>query len=241
MDSEYQPIKASDAIIEGEAATIVDTRSNIYPGERRQVLPLSGQHAQRDNVVLIKTAGNALQAISRTSLQPNTLVVHVPRYRKEGDELHVRTPQGSIISVTIPPGCFHGHAFLVKVPQEEENCKAKIIETPTVVLGVPVGNDSSATQPTSSEVSTAAVVTNDMELQANETLDKPQEEDSNGMILVKVPDGCGPGQVIRVSMADGSTMEATVPPGNVRQFYVRVPSSNSHDEVTVPVAVAKLV
>jgi hypothetical protein len=107
-----------------------------YPAMRRPIdnnLPKAGPPPDK---VLIRTAGNALQAVSREILGQNGLMaVSVPEGSLPGDELLVRAPDGSdrLISAVVPKRALPGHTFLVKMPAEKVH--------PICVMGVPVQAD----------------------------------------------------------------------------------------------------
>jgi len=130
----------------------------LYPAQRRNVLPKNKNIYEHEESsadrVLIKTAGNALQAVSRqTLLQEHLVSVSVPFNCKEGDEIWVRMPSNqhgdksnsdnnnshdTMISAIVPPGCFHGHTFFVKVPSPVEAVKSASQAPVIAVMGVPV-------------------------------------------------------------------------------------------------------
>ncbi|KAL7580055.1 hypothetical protein ACA910_005040 [Epithemia clementina (nom. ined.)] len=154
----------------------------VYPGERRSILPTLSPTAMQ-NFVLVKTAGNALQAIPRSSYEEdktkNLLTVNVPPNARGGDEIYVRTPSGRrSISATVPDGFVPGQVFLVQdnhnVRDEEPISKC----TTAVIMGVPVNNNTSLSSPIISTTPSTAVATNvvvvgqeahDLELQQDTT------------------------------------------------------------------------
>jgi hypothetical protein len=229
--------------------------------------------------VLIRTGGNALQAVSREALEQNGLMaVSVPESLVPGDNLLVRAPDGSdrVVSVVVPKGALPGHSFLVRMPQEAP---------PICVMGIPVqadlvdfdtapqqqhqnhersgggtkvvvGHDIESTdlrlveessplehvhnvshQQPSSELELAPG-RNTMQDRRNTNV-TPASKDPN-VVLIKVPRGATTGTKFRVRVPDGRTVDATVPPGNVQEFYLRLPprKQNWHDN---PLAVAPMV
>lgn len=119
MRALYRPVAKS----EPDQVTIPDNWED-YPALRTPALagvkPPAGK-------VLVKTGGNALQAIDRKALeQKNVMAVTVPWNTGPGDEMLVRLPQDRLIRTRVPEGMQPGHVFLLRVPE------------PTVVTGVPV-------------------------------------------------------------------------------------------------------
>lgn len=107
LGTEEQPINAT---------VIGDSR--WYPGYRRTII----EDPPSEDVVLIKTGGNALQAVPRRLLQESgkevSLSVVVPNYASVGTMLFVIDPiTGTKISTTVPEGVGPGHSFLVQIPQ----------------------------------------------------------------------------------------------------------------------------
>jgi hypothetical protein len=240
--------------------------TSTYPAMRRPIdnLP-KGPPSDR---VLIRTGGNALQAVSRQVLEQHGLMaVSVPKNSLPGNKLLVRAPDGSdrVISAVVPKGAFPGHTFLVKIPAEEA--------VPICVVGIPVQADLVAQlhqNHGSTGVGDAQVVaghdiesaglrlveessptehlhnvshqqpSSELELQdRRNTRATPETSDPN-IVLIKAPRGATPGTKFRVRIPDGRTVDATVPPGNVQEFYLRLPTrkQNWHDN---PLAVAPMV
>jgi hypothetical protein len=244
--------------------------SATYPAMRRPIDNLPNKGPPSDKV-LIRTRGNALQAVSRQILEQNGLMaVSVPMSSLPGNKLLVRAPDGSdrVISVVIPKGALPGHSFLVKMPAEEA--------APICVMGIPVqadlveqqhqnrvgdaqvvaGHDIESADLRLVEESSPPELVDDVSHQQpsselelapgrNATQDRrntnatPESMDPN-VLLVKVPRGATPGTKFRVKVPDGRTVDATVPPGNVQEFYLRLPTrkQNWHDN---PLAVAPMV
>mmetsp|Transcript_11815 Transcript_11815/g.26241 ORF Transcript_11815/g.26241 Transcript_11815/m.26241 type:complete len:178 (+) Transcript_11815:51-584(+) len=125
--------------LEGEP-TPVKSEAWVYPGQRRQTVAAPPQSS---DLVFIKTAGNALQAVSRFTLQQTNLMsVRVPRNCQGGDEIHVQTPSGNLVSVTIPQGCYHGHVFFVEFEDAVASVKEQEFgSTAVTVMGVQVMDD----------------------------------------------------------------------------------------------------
>jgi hypothetical protein len=237
--------------------------------------------------VLIRTGGNALQAVSRRALeQKGLMAVSVPEGLNPGDNLLVRSPDGSgrVISAVVPEGALPGHTFLVQMPVEEKP------PTPIAVMGVPVQADLLDTYTSSQQqeqqshgnagAGTKVVVGQDIEStdlrlveessppervsshpqpsselelapgrdtaqyrptdNANTTRSTESTSSDSNLVLIKVPPGVAPGTKIRVKVPDGRTVDATVPVGNVQEFYLRLPPrrQNWHDN---PLAVAPMV
>ena len=103
-----------------------------YPGNRRTCLnggPPSG-------TVLVKTGGNALQAVDMKSANCEDVVsVVIPEGIEAGESMLVSCPNGRIVSMTVPPQALPGHVVLLRIPPVEHNP----VE-PVVVTGIPVQN-----------------------------------------------------------------------------------------------------
>lgn len=113
--STYTPVDTKEEpLLE---ASILKQNNNDYPGiGLRHIIPSFGPPP---NKTLIKTGGNALQAVNTSELvQPNVVTVSVPEYKNPGEQLRVMAADGSgrIVTAIIPEGCTAGHSFLVQFP-----------------------------------------------------------------------------------------------------------------------------
>ena len=121
-----------------------------YPASRSPIL-LAGVKPPKESV-LVRTGGNALQAVNRDSLeQKNVIAVKAPSWgASPGHTILVRVPYDNtrIITVEIPQGIQPGQVFLVKVP------------VPVVVTGIPVdfGDNNKAPIVPSQEVTRAQAI-----------------------------------------------------------------------------------
>lgn len=243
---------------------------STYPGSLRTVInaPELGS-----DTVLIRTGGNALQAVSRqTTDQQGIMAVSVPEGLQPGDSLLARTPDGSrVVSAIVPKGVLFGHTFLVQIPPKVDEEKA---QAPIAVVGVPVDGDL-MNMPMQNHYGGRTQVVAGQDIEATELClvketQQPQYQyqqqnhaqvelmptpmpppaaaprnnrntsnDDPNLVLIKVPAGAGPGEKIRVRVPDGRTVEATVPPGNLTEFYLRLPNKkqNWHNN---PLAVAPM-
>ena len=100
-------------------------RFNAFPGNRRTILPLAG--GPPPDTVLVKTAGNALQAVPRSIMQQQDrlVAVRVPENVNPGDMIYVQythggDPQQQLMQATIPAGALPGHTFFVQVPDVQQ-------------------------------------------------------------------------------------------------------------------------
>jgi hypothetical protein len=98
-----------------------------YPGS-------SFRSASTDTVpkdlVLVKTAGNALQAVPQSALQrTNVVAVTVWDGLTAGQTIVVAAPGGRMVQAIIPQTCHVGQTFLVHIPPVAEH---------VVVVGVPL-------------------------------------------------------------------------------------------------------
>jgi hypothetical protein len=105
----------------------------LFPGNRR-VLSLRGPPP---NTVLVKTGGNALQAVPQTVLEPlherRLVAVTVPENVSPGSTIYVQyyrrgttTTDNSassleLLEATVPARALPGHTFFVKIPDTQEN------------------------------------------------------------------------------------------------------------------------
>ena len=170
-------------------------------------------------------------------LSPFTLIVSVPENVNPGQEILVTAPDGSgqCMRATVPEGALPGHTFLVKM------------ETPPVMTAIPVEkqpHDLLLTpdfqpQPDLLNCDRFHAPQQPSQIQPQLQIPPPQTQpqveqqqsrsDSNdNQVLVHVPPGVAPGSKIRVKIPDGRVIEATVPQGEVTQFYVKVPPKNQN-------------
>mmetsp|Transcript_22063 Transcript_22063/g.38855 ORF Transcript_22063/g.38855 Transcript_22063/m.38855 type:complete len:181 (-) Transcript_22063:69-611(-) len=133
--TEYKLLDTYDTLLDAKPLYPQATaESKNYPGARRQVLdgkPPSGS-------ILVKTGGNALQAIDReTAQQRNIISFVVSPGRSPGDIVLVQCPYSDrLISVTIPKGAVPGQVILVKSPPMESTNVSSFDEN-----GIPVGTE----------------------------------------------------------------------------------------------------
>jgi hypothetical protein len=132
-----------------------------------------------------------------------------------GDTLVVIAPDGRSMEVEIPAGCGAGHVFFVQFPE--------------AVSGVPVGEQ---------EADELVIVPvhetgRDLELMEDEDRNKIRRN----LVLVTVPEGVQAGHKIHVQLPNnGGIVEAIVPQGDVKQFYLQVPSSLLQEWLQHPTA-----
>lgn len=122
-----------------------------YPGNRRHAIPSQGPPP---DTVLIKTAGNALQAVTASALQStHVMAASVPHNMSPGDTLFVVVPDGSdrTIQAVIPENTFPGHLLLIEVPPMDKQGSSMI------ATGIPFAS------PTSTEEGTPVVMGRNVE------------------------------------------------------------------------------
>jgi hypothetical protein len=113
---QQQQQQQQTAVIGCTATTI---RCTDFPGNRRTVVLPPGPPP---NMVLVKTGGNALQAVPQMVFeqkQPEHLVaVTVPENVSPGRTIYVQHgPRNeNLLQATIPAGALPGHTFFVRVP-----------------------------------------------------------------------------------------------------------------------------
>lgn len=197
--------------------TLVTDDWRQYPGNRRVPLVHPGPPS---GMVLIKTAGNALQAVSKQVLeQQNLLAVSVPENMNPGDPLLVTDGNGRVIHAIIPEGAFAGNTFMVQMPEMDHAIQATAvpIDDHSGATHVVVGEDVAPTDLEFQEQQATAAVT------SNTDNYHPSSTMPSDLVLVQVPFNAMPGSTLQVQSPDGRTIEAVVPEGNVREFYVRLP------------------
>lgn len=254
METKTIESKADYSLLPTVEGTYMPSNWRQYPGNRKIPLVELWAAGPPPDRVLIKTGGNALQAVSREALEQDDLIaVSVPEGINPGDELLVASPDatGRVVSAVVPERALPGHTFLVKLPP--------LSEAPVAAVGVPLEENDITNEASnkSGTEDTKVVVGEDLagDLQLRETSNdieqqRPHSEvemtrdeatrsrgNTNSRdgesVLIKVPPGALPGEKIRVQIKPGQTIEATVPEGNVKEFYVRVPrqKQNWHDNV----------
>mmetsp|Transcript_126171 Transcript_126171/g.353307 ORF Transcript_126171/g.353307 Transcript_126171/m.353307 type:complete len:188 (+) Transcript_126171:47-610(+) len=124
--TEYKLISTDEEYAEAEGARVDDWKT--YPANRR--IPLQ-QQALGQDLVFLRTGGNALQAVSRKVIEQQQLIsVVVPEGKDPGDEILVACPfvKDRLICVTIPKNATAGSVFLVQPP----------LDAPEIFTGIPV-------------------------------------------------------------------------------------------------------
>lgn len=97
-----------------------------FPGSRRPPANHNTRSAggpPAPDKVLLKTGGNALQAVPREAVlsdENRLMAVSVPIGLKSGDRIRIAVPDGSgrLVEAVVPPGAFEGHTFLVRIPDQ---------------------------------------------------------------------------------------------------------------------------
>lgn len=111
-----------------------------YPGTRR--VPSRGCGPPLDTV-LVKTGGNALQAVPRSifekNIDGNLLAVIAPANVVPGDTIFITPPDGTgrMIAAVVPQGIYPGHTFFVDIPRLEfQHHQPRHYDSPLVVAGI---------------------------------------------------------------------------------------------------------
>jgi hypothetical protein len=207
--------------------------------------------------VLVKTGGNALQAVDQRALESeHVFSVIIPEGVLPGQTIFVVVPDGSgrFVSVVVPDGCFPGHNLLVKapppvvatgVPVDESQILVVQGEEPSDLLLAEEGQGVSEQQTAQTDEETREIeMMNQTAQQAAGTQQRSANAQStpsqqHDRFLIRVPPGVAPGSKIRVRLSDGRMIDVAVPPGEVSQFFVEVPrSSNRQNWHDSPVAYA---
>jgi hypothetical protein len=138
-DCDYSTLEGVPLIHGESTGTSSAEQRQQYPGNRRTPT-ISNTIAPADSV-LVRTAGNALQAVpsaimSSSSNAPQIIAVHVPGNAQPGDTIHVRSPydNNQLIAATIPPNVGPGMAFYVQVPSAVVDEELAMAEDPRTVI-----------------------------------------------------------------------------------------------------------
>jgi hypothetical protein len=124
--TEYKLLDMNDTLVDAKALYPQATQDDkSYPGLRRQVLegqPPSGS-------ILVKTGGNAFQAIDTEAAQQKGIIcVVVPPGSGPGDTIFVQCPYSDrLVSAVIPDGSVSGQVILVKTPPMDSYSTSKPI------------------------------------------------------------------------------------------------------------------
>jgi len=161
------------------------------------------------------------------------LQVTVPPNSASGQELHVESPDGRVISAIIPPGHGPGQTFYIQIPTTARVGVHGAALNNAWCCGFlreqqqqqPIHNK--ATQPKKYKR-----CSEEMLLLHNK-----------GLVKLKVPKGLVAGDRFKVRIPDGRTVNAVVPQGNVSEFHLKVDQSqakkqNWHNN---PLAVAPMI
>ena len=142
---QQEPACAVVATTAGSCSAI-SMRCTDFPGNRRTVLPRSAA-GPPPNTVLVKTGGNALQAVPRMLMeqqqqqQERWIAVTVPENVSPGSTIYVQygsPPYNSdalLLQATIPPGALPGHTFFVQVPDALKTDPVVVTATAEAVSG----------------------------------------------------------------------------------------------------------
>jgi hypothetical protein len=144
------PMESCVPLIQTDEHEVIVTGTNSgrhdYPGNRR--IPMSSSPymtSPASGHVLVRTAGNALQAIPATVLeetqQSSQLIeVQVPPNTRPGDTIHVRSPytdaneEEVLIAAIIPDGVYPGQTFYVQCPTNTTTSSNTVELTTVAVL-----------------------------------------------------------------------------------------------------------
>jgi len=107
-----------------------------YPALRPHCL--SGMQPPAD-AVLVKTGGNALQAIPRATLkQDNVVAVTVPWHGQPGQVMIVHLANGKMVQTKIPSNAQPGHVFLIQIPPQVEDGESNMPNNNTTTSDTPL-------------------------------------------------------------------------------------------------------
>jgi hypothetical protein len=177
----------------------------------------------------------------------NMLQVTVPANCGPGQMLHVQTPGGGrVISAIVPEGHGPGQMFYVRPPPPPPvvsiNNQAPA-SAPSTDDGFASGFDGNGQSQSHSSQHPRPSKQQAAQQQLPKTYKRCSEEmlllHNKGLVKVKVPKGLKAGDRFKLSIPDGRTINAVVPPGNVSEFHLKVPpkKQNWHDN---PLAVAPM-
>lgn len=111
----YQPLATGEEVLE----PVKPREQSGYPAMRSKTDALLGVRPPKD-CVLLRTGGNALQAIERDHLEKKDVVaVIVPWNVSPGQAILVRLPYDNtrMVTAVVPEDMQPGHVFLVQVPE----------------------------------------------------------------------------------------------------------------------------
>jgi hypothetical protein len=256
MDTEYKLLPWADAHEASPEKQHSNTSASdwrAFPGCRKVVTPEAGAPAGH---MLVKTGGNALQSVARVADTSDLISVSVPEGVNPGDMIMVASPDGKYMEATVPPGALPGTTFFIRrpaaapvvagmdmplkvnqtsannpvpnVPQKPQKLTQKPLKTLPIARPIP-----ECRLPQKSVLPFAMALDNPPP--------KPDPSSNNqnkDLILVRIPTGALPGSKLRVTTPDGRLMEATVPQGNVTEFYMRVPPPKWQEAPCAPAAEA---
>mmetsp|Transcript_14461 Transcript_14461/g.23930 ORF Transcript_14461/g.23930 Transcript_14461/m.23930 type:complete len:226 (-) Transcript_14461:146-823(-) len=195
--------------------------------------------------------GGPSNASNKTTDVADELVgVTIPNGMGPGQNLLIQHPSGNgqVVSATIPNGHHAGSVFYVRFPASN----------PVVIAGVPVvqqPHKQSPGLPQTDDFASGFGGGNNNNQQYRppaQHQQQPQKQQgkkkykrcseemlmlhNKGLVKIKVPPNLKAGDKMRVQIPDGRMINATVPPGNVSDFHVKVPpkKQNFHDN---PIAV----
>eukprot|EP00588_Corethron_pennatum_P006418 CAMPEP_0194287672 /NCGR_PEP_ID=MMETSP0169-20130528/35265_1 /TAXON_ID=218684 /ORGANISM="Corethron pennatum, Strain L29A3" /LENGTH=164 /DNA_ID=CAMNT_0039034445 /DNA_START=206 /DNA_END=700 /DNA_ORIENTATION=+ len=152
------------------------------------------------------------------------LEVTVPINFGPGEELLLLAPNGLKISAIIPEGHGPGHIFHVRLPSAPIVAQSDTVENEAPPpIHEPQYQQLAPQQPRKYKRCSEEML----------LLHK------KGIVKIKVPPGHRAGDKFKVRIPDGRNIDVVVPPGNVSEFQIKVPTKkqNWHDN---PLAVAPM-
>ncbi|GKY97865.1 hypothetical protein MPSEU_000744500 [Mayamaea pseudoterrestris] len=230
-----------------------------FPGSRAATNSLyaAGSRGPPSDAILLKTAGNALQAFSRHEIHDDDdfVAVSCPKNVNAGDCIRIIAPDGSgrEIETIVPQGISVGQMFLVRLPPRPEDFHGTnshpvfVVGTPASPTERPVVASLDLDMETATSIALDSLVTlpppvatavNDSSAPCATAVSDHHGQD---LVLVKVPIGGKAGDKLHISTNKGQVIEATVPP-NSTEFYVRIPAAaigNNHFSVPPAHGVAR--
>jgi len=135
--------------------------------------------------------------------------VIVPPDAGPGRELIVQTPEGRLVSAIVPKGHQAGSIFLVNCPPPP----------PRSALQQQKHNQQQNQNHTRMKENGKMMMDSSMSQGQNYN---QQVQPPSSLLKIKVPKGKRKGDRFKVRMADGQTIEATVPNNNITEFYLDV-------------------
>ena len=178
-----------------------------------------------------------------------------------GQTLLVQHPSGNgqVVSAVVPEGHHPGSTFYVSFPKllvvkgepvDNSNTKLPVTKRANQQANTTQKDDIASRAGNSNLIHTAGDTPARPKHQGTKKYKRCSEEmlllHNKGLVKIKVPPNLKTGDRMKVQIADGRVINVVVPPGNMSEFYVKVPTKkqNFHDNpiaVVAPMALGPFV